>query len=286
MTNEQLKTLRQTALEKVADLIKEISGIHSCFKTEFNIGASLDLGLLSAKVKRFRTSCATTLTRHVSKFEAERFLRIKARSFPKDLHIGASSVWQFWAEDMHNYLKALSEEFQKHPERVLLLPQKSPTTTSATSLVLRICDNFHVSVLKLRNRKHKKPDFEIRDEYDVQDMLVAILSLFFQDVRPEEATPSKAGGSGRMDILLKQQKIVVETKMMRDTLTTKKCRDELLVDKEIYAQHSDCETLICLVYDPENRIANPHGFEQDLAESKENGFKVIVKVVPKASSAP
>jgi hypothetical protein len=35
----------------------------------------------------------------------------------------------------------------------------------------------------------------LKDEYDVQDLLYALLRIFFDDVRPEEWTPSFAGKS-------------------------------------------------------------------------------------------
>jgi REase_DpnII-MboI len=52
----------------------------------------------------------------------------------------------------------------------------------------------------------------MKDEYDVQDSLHALLKLHFDDVRREEWTPSYAGSQSRMDFLLKREKIVVETK--------------------------------------------------------------------------
>jgi len=45
---------------------------------------------------------------------------------------------------------------------------------------------------------------EIRDEYDVQNLLHAILKLHFEDIRPEEWAPSYAASSKRMDFLLAQ----------------------------------------------------------------------------------
>ena len=56
---------------------------------------------------------------------------------------------------------------------------------------------------------------EIKDEYDVQDLLNALLRLNFDDVRPEEYTPSYAGSSTRVDFLLKKEKIVIEVKKTR-----------------------------------------------------------------------
>jgi hypothetical protein len=39
----------------------------------------------------------------------------------------------------------------------------------------------------------------VQDEYDVQDILKALLRVHFNDVRPEEPNPSIAGQSPRVD---------------------------------------------------------------------------------------
>jgi hypothetical protein len=69
--------------------------------------------------------------------------------------------------------------------------------------VLSACDRFHAIARQLAQRRVNKPPFEIKDEYDVQDLLHALLRLHFDDIRPEEWTPSYGGGSSRMDFLLK-----------------------------------------------------------------------------------
>jgi DNA-binding sugar fermentation-stimulating protein len=46
----------------------------------------------------------------------------------------------------------------------------------------------------------------------------ALLQLYYDDIRPEEYTPSYAGRASRMDFLLKREKIVVEVKKARSNL--------------------------------------------------------------------
>lgn len=65
---------------------------------------------------------------------------------------------------------------------------------------------------KLRSRREDRPTLDVSDEYDVQDLLHALLRLYFEDVRPEEWTPSYAGKSSRTDFLLPEIDPVVETK--------------------------------------------------------------------------
>lgn len=144
----------------------------------------------------------------------------------------------------------------------------------------QICSRFHLVTKQLRSRFKDRASLEVQDEYDVQDLLHAMLHVFFDDIRAEEHTPSYAGGSSRVDFLLKDHKIVVEVKKTRSTLKAKQLGEELIIDIARYKVHPDCNTLLCFVYDPEGWISNPRGLEKDL-NCVEDDFKVEVLIVPK-----
>ncbi len=149
-----------------------------------------------------------------------------------------------------------------------------------TNIKVRLRDlfsQFHRFARQLRERRMKRPTLEINDEYDVQDLLHALLRLFCDDIRKEEWVPSYSGGSSRMDFLLKKEKIVVEAKKTRQGLGAKEVGVQLTIDASQYAQHSDCKTLFCFVYDPEGLITNPIGMESDLG-GKHRGIDVEVFV--------
>lgn len=153
-------------------------------------------------------------------------------------------------------------------------------TEKPIEVLKRICSKFHLIARKLRNRHDSRETLDVTDEYDVQDLLSALLVLHFDDIRPEEWTPSYAGKSARMDFLLKKEKIVVEVKMTRKQLADKEVGDQLIVDIERYKEHPDCDTLICFIYDPEGRIANPQGLSEDLQSQSKDDLKVIVFINP------
>jgi hypothetical protein len=147
-------------------------------------------------------------------------------------------------------------------------------------MVEHICSRFHLVARQLRERYHDRPTLDISDEYDVQNLLHALLKIHFDDIRTEEWTPSYAGGSSRMDFLLKKEKIVIEVKKTRVGLGNKELGDQLLVDIGRYQTHPDCNVLFCFVYDPDGRISNPQGIEKDLTkEAKEITVRVLI--VPK-----
>lgn len=152
----------------------------------------------------------------------------------------------------------------------------------AFSLVELICLRFHYVARQLRSRHADRETLSIEDEYDAQDLFHALLKLHFDDVRAEEWTPSYAGGSSRVDFLLKEEKIIVELKKTRPSLSEKNIGEQLIVDAIRYRSHPDCKALICFVYDPEGRVGNPVGLERDL-ESMTIDIKIRVIVAPKGS---
>ena len=139
-----------------------------------------------------------------------------------------------------------------------------------------IFGNFHKVVKSLRNRHDNRNTIDVADEYDVQDLLFAILQMFFKDIRKEEWTPSYAGNSSRVDFLLKEEKTVIEVKKTRSTMKDKDLGEQLIIDIAKYKSHPDCKNLICFLYDPEGRIVNPNGIIKDLEKNNESFVKIYI----------
>lgn len=145
----------------------------------------------------------------------------------------------------------------------------------------KVLNRFHQVTRQLRSRRNGRPTLDVSDEYDVQDLLHSLLKLYFDDIRPEEWTPSYAGGSSRMDFLLKDEQLVVEVKKTRDTSRDRAIGDELIVDITKYKEHPDCKTLVCFIYDAEGLIANPAGLENDLNALSTDRLNVRAYIFPK-----
>lgn len=153
---------------------------------------------------------------------------------------------------------------------------EEPTATPPMARVEHLCNRFHHVVRQLCNRHDNRNTLDVSDEYDVQDLMHGLLVVDFEDIRPEEWTPSYAGGSSRMDFLLKSEQIIIEVKKTRQGLNARKLGEELMVDILRYQEHPDCKMLVCFVYDPEGLIANPRGVEHDLAKA---GVKIAVRAL-------
>ena len=146
----------------------------------------------------------------------------------------------------------------------------------ADEKIVALCRRFPLLVQALQNRQRQRPPFEVNDEYDVQDILHGILRLHFDDVRPEEVTPSYAGKHSRVDFFLPLERIIVEAKMTRKNLGQREIIDELSIDTVRYSKMKTIDTLICIVYDPQRFCTNPKAIETDVEDS---GGRLKVKVV-------
>ncbi len=192
--------------------------------------------------------------------------------------------WQGLVEvtvpELDHFAKLLTqlriEEDRRNPGQ-----QMEADISSATARLVQLADSFHRVALRLRGRRAGKEPILINDEYDVQYVLAALLETRFEDIRPEEWGPSYAGGSNRVDFLLKNESVLVETKMTRSGLTDRRLGEELIIDIAHYKQRQDCNALVCFVYDPEHRLTNPLGIENDLSKTTDN-LDVRVLIRPKS----
>jgi len=117
---------------------------------------------------------------------------------------------------------------------------------------------------------------------DVQDLLHAILKLHFDDVRPEEWTPSYGGNASRVDFFLPGERLIIEAKMTRASLGQKEVVNELTIDAARYEKVAHVDHLICIVYDPDRRCSNPAALETDLARTG-GRLKVTAIVCPRGA---
>jgi len=178
-------------------------------------------------------------------------------------------------------LHRVDAEISKVHNRILGYEYGQEGKTQTLLNLERLFNRFHQVAGQLRNRHDDRQTIDVKDEYDVQDLLHGLLKIFFDDIRPEEWTPSYAGSSSRMDFLLKLEKLVVEVKRASDSLRDKQVGEQLIIDAAKYKEHPDCKTLVCFVYDPEGKIGNPAGLENDLAKLSSSDLQVKVFICPK-----
>jgi hypothetical protein len=205
------------------------------------------------------------------------------RGMPVPPHIAVGEEIVFTMSILASY-----DEFEKLLQRLIRQleikttseGESDPGKTTAEQPLYNILERFHLAALKLRNRHGKRETLKITDEYDVQDLLHVLLQIPYEDIRPEEYTPSYAGGASRIDFLLKREKILVEVKKTRPDLRAREVGNELLIDIARYRSHPDCKRLVCFVYDPDHLINNPRGVEDDLRSQSTPEMSVQVYIRP------
>lgn len=193
----------------------------------------------------------------------------------------SSNTTSFYSHGISTLYDSVKDELAKLPW-IKSKKKTEPNTYKAKKGKADIEDllvRFHTVARQLQRRHNDRETLLIKDEYDVQDLLHALLITVFDDVRPEESSPSYAGASSRIDFLLKNEEIVVEVKMTNRTLRDKKVGEQLIIDIKRYQMHPNCKTLICFIYDPEGYIKNPIALENDLS-GKHDSIDVDVLIVP------
>jgi hypothetical protein len=149
-----------------------------------------------------------------------------------------------------------------------------------TEFVVTLCRRFPLLIAAMQKRHNHRQALAITDEYDLQDLLRGILSLHFDDIRPEEGNPSYGAVQSRSDLFLKPERIVIETKMTRKSLSQRELVHQLIQDKAQYQRHPGYTTLICFVYDPDHLLPNPTAIEHDLS-GQDGGLTTIVVISPR-----
>lgn len=177
-----------------------------------------------------------------------------------------------FGDDRYHPLMAILKAFEQNPP--------VPPKTDIMLIISDLCNNFSKFDINIKRRHGSRPTITINDEYDVQDAMLAILKLFVDDIRPEDYVPSYAGGNSRVDFLLPQHGVIIETKMTNKHLSDKQVGEQLIIDFERYKQKGDYNHLVCFVYDKGSHITNPYGLISDLEKLSNEDMRMTVFISP------
>lgn len=152
-------------------------------------------------------------------------------------------------------------------------------TQQATEIVEHILCEFDAVVERLKTRRTGRNKFLVTDEYDVQDLLHPLLSLFFEDVINEDWDSSHGLSPSRSDFLLLDNGTIIETKSTQTMTGNVRKRLETQLSEDIikYSKNPQCKQLYFFVYDPEKKINKPELFERGINSTKMQG--VTIKLI-------
>jgi hypothetical protein len=147
-----------------------------------------------------------------------------------------------------------------------------PVTEDALARVLRTCERLPAVARRLERRHNKRASLTLTDEYDVQDLLHALLLIDFDDVRDESANPQFLQAGSRIDLLVPAHGIAIEVKMTRKSLRIKELTDQLAIDIVRYsdiAANRGARILVIHVHDPLHKVPNDAGLRSDLERASD-----------------
>ncbi|MCB0044345.1 MAG: hypothetical protein KDD92_02825 [Caldilineaceae bacterium] len=169
-------------------------------------------------------------------------------------------------------------------ERVLLsnsIPKIQFQNLSAREIAVQVLEQFSNAVKKITHARRKGHEsFIINDEYDVQDLLYVMLKPLFPKLTDEEPTPKVGAKYNKIDLIIREEGIMIEVKMIKE-----KDRDEkdfieqLKNDIQSYYKYKFLKDLLIFVYDPQNKTRDIQNF-YDLNGTQEiNEVRFNIKVI-------
>jgi len=150
-------------------------------------------------------------------------------------------------------------------------------TTNFLKKVLDICDRFPDSLRTFKKRRRNKESYEIKDEYDIQDIFEAYLSLFFDDIKTEDPMPRVGDSSSTIDFLLADCGIGIELKTTIAGKEKKHLKEDLIKDMTDYRAHPGIKQLVFFIYDPDKKVDRSSFFGRELEKESVIPARVIVR---------
>ena len=146
---------------------------------------------------------------------------------------------------------------------------------------LLFCSRFDRAATVLGKRPHGRRPFELKTEYDVQDLVYAALKPLVDDLDLEDPTRKVSGRSGRLDIVSHELGLVIEAKAAFTPARARAIPGECFERIKLYSTVPNLNVLAFFIYDPNHRIRDldnlPRGLEGDqLGPDGERRFKVRV----------
>lgn len=190
-------------------------------------------------------------------------------------------------EDYRDGLKRTLTELDSVVEQLQLKLQHAGVTKMTTSaeiqLVLQLCGRLNHSAKVLNRRRANKQPFEIKDEYDVQDLLQAVLRAYFKYSVSEDPISKLAGASSRADFAIQELGVIIEAKYVHSPNEQDRITKQFAEDCQSYSQSPFLEHFIYLVYGAED-LKEPELLDQLEGPKELNNkrFKAHIVRCPKS----
>jgi hypothetical protein len=189
-----------------------------------------------------------------------------------DIRALNNGVWHMQLSYAHK-ICASTRDAIDHALELVDVPVEVPPLMRLEKLLTRL-PQVSRSIEKAK-RYSSRDSLEIKDEYDIQDLLKGVLHLEFDDIRPEVWMPNYAGTNSRTDFLLPSECLLIEVKHTKNTKAQVKITEELIIDIARYRPYPGVKHLICAIWDTEHHLTNPVALKADI-EKHNDGFVTVV----------
>ncbi|MGW0960296.1 PD-(D/E)XK nuclease domain-containing protein [Streptomyces gelaticus] len=276
----------------IGKVIKEMERITSQWpdaETEVTVEGKNDLwgrydSLIDARVglgEDFRDVVRVDISRRSGDFDdVDRYLSVTLDKRKSETSwVYASGPVKRVCEDLVRRLQSYILEVVNHPQAPAVAAhpagRKGVPGLDELAETLARFPGFLRSLTSSKEPNVKPP--RVEKEKDLQVLVGACLRLIYNDVRPEDYISEYAGGRSRVDFFLPEVGIVVETKMIRESLSDRRVGEELLIDFGRYSSRPDCCGILAVIYDPKMILENPAGLEFDLSRSTSATRVIVVR---------
>jgi len=179
------------------------------------------------------------------------------------------------AETTMGEIASLKSQLSKRQARVA---PKESSPVDELQTVLRICERLPMSAKALTDRQRDKPDYTVDDEYDVQDLLMAVMKAYFKYIIQEDPMNKIGSSSGRADFSIEELGIVIEVKFARRAGDQKRIEEEFAVDQNLYSTWSHLKHFVYVVYGA-NKLKDHELLERQAGPKSLNGRDFLAHVV-------
>jgi hypothetical protein len=136
-----------------------------------------------------------------------------------------------------------------YTNQLLFATDQVSAPAPSVALLLQICERLPQAARFLASRREGKQPYKIVDEYDVQDLLHAVIRAYFKYSVDEEPL-GKVGGarSARADLAIPDLNTLIEVKYVRGPSDQQRIIKEFAEDLLLYTAWAPLETFIYVVY--------------------------------------
>ncbi|MBR9691964.1 ParB N-terminal domain-containing protein [Candidatus Woesearchaeota archaeon] len=110
----------------------------------------------------------------------------------------------------------------------------------------------------------KRTKMKFSNEKDLQNFIYSILRSLFSSIEFEDPTEKMCERSNRLDFVIKDHRIIIEVKFVRDKAHAKNIYKELAEDYPKYLNSPYGENIINYIYDPGKNLTNHSQFKKHL----------------------